>query len=113
MAIPALSDVVRAGTSAFATGAGVTAGTAIVDFGAGGATDTSIAVTGQSTIVAGSKVFASALAMASADHSADEHWAEELLVVAGNVVAGTGFTIYARGQRWPCFGKFNVAWTWA
>ena len=88
-------------------------GTAIVDFGAGGATDALVTITGQPGIVATSAVVVSVLAMPSADHSADEHWAEEISAVAGNIIAGTGFTIYARGSRWPCFGKFNIAWYWA
>lgn len=95
------------------TGAVVAKGTAIVDFGAGGATDALVAVTGHAGIVATSSVVASVLAMASADHSADEHWAETLTITPGNIIAGTGFTIYAKCGNSPCFGKFNVAWTWA
>lgn len=88
-------------------------GTAIVDFGAGGATDTLLAITGQTGIVATSAVVATVLAMPSADHSADEHWAETLFITAGNIIPGTGFTIYAKCGNSPCFGKFNIAWRWA
>jgi len=71
-------------------------GTAEVDFGAfPGKSDASVAVTGQGGIASGSLVEAWIRAVASADHSADEHLVENLKIVAGNIVAGTGFTIYA------------------
>lgn len=74
-------------------------GTAVVDFGAfPGASDASIGVTGQAAIVAGSKINAWLRLEATADHSADEHWVESIRVFAGNIVAGTGFTIYARND---------------
>ena len=71
-------------------------GTAIVDFGAfPGASDASVAVTGQGAIVAASLVEAWIRPLATADHSADEHMLETLRVVARDIVPGTGFTIYA------------------
>lgn len=74
-------------------------GTTTVDFGAfPGKSDASIGVTGQAAIVAGSKVNAWLRLEATADHSADEHMVESLRVLAGNIVAGTGFTIYARND---------------
>jgi hypothetical protein len=70
-------------------------GTATLDFGAfPGKSDTSVAVTGQASIVAGSLVEAWIRPEATADHSADEHMVETLKVFAGNIVAATGFTIY-------------------
>lgn len=72
-----------------------TQGTATLDFGAfPGKSDASVAVTGQAGIVAGSLVEAWIRPEATADHSADEHMVETLKVFAGNIVAGTGFTIY-------------------
>ncbi len=71
-------------------------GTTTVNFGAfPGTSDTSVTVTGQATILAGSLVEAWIFPTATADHSADEHWLETIKVMAGNVVAGVGFTIYA------------------
>jgi hypothetical protein len=71
-------------------------GTATIDFGAApGSSDASIAVTGQASIVSGSYVEAWLRPEATADHSEDEHVFETIRVVAGNIVAGTGFTIYA------------------
>lgn len=71
-------------------------GTTVVDFGAfPGSSDTTATVTGQASIASGSLVEAWIMPTATSDHSADEHWVEPIKVMAGNVVAGTGFTIYA------------------
>lgn len=70
-------------------------GTATLNFGAfPGVSDASVAVTGQTAIVAGSLVEAWIRPTATADHTADEHMIETLKVFAANIVAGTGFTIY-------------------
>ena len=70
-------------------------GTATVNFGAfPGASDAVVVITGQASIVLGSYVEAWLRPEATADHSADEHVFETIRVVAGNIVAGTGFTIY-------------------
>jgi hypothetical protein len=70
-------------------------GTIELDFGTfPGASDASVAVTGQTGIVAGSLVEAWIRPVATADHTADEHMVETIKVMAGDIVAGTGFTIY-------------------
>jgi hypothetical protein len=70
-------------------------GTALLDFGAfPGASDAKLDITGQAAILSGSLVEAWMLPADTADHKADEHIVEPLKVMAGNVVAGTGFTIY-------------------
>lgn len=75
-------------------------GTVEVDFGAfPGASDASVAVTGQTGILGTSLVEAWLLPADTADHTADEHWVEKIRVMAGNIVAGTGFTIYARNEN--------------
>lgn len=92
-------------------------GTANLDFGAfPGASDASVAVTGQTGIVGSSLVEAWLFPTATADHSADEHIVEPLEVYAGNIVAGTGFTIYGI-NRTPLgdtliYGVWKVAWVW-
>ncbi len=101
----------------------ITQGTATINFGAfPGASDTSVAVTGQTGIVADSLVRAWIRPVATADHSADEHWVETLDVMAGNIVAGTGFTIYGKntstvfdpkGGGTRLYGQFNVNWQWS
>lgn len=71
----------------------------VVDFGAfPGSSDGSVAITGQAGILAGSLVEAWIIPEATADHSADEHILESIRVYAGNIVAGVGFTIYARND---------------
>ena len=69
-------------------------GTATLNFGAfPGASDASVVVTGQASIVSGSLVEAWLRPEATADHTADEHMVETLKVFAHSIVAGTGFTI--------------------
>lgn len=89
---------------------------ALLDFGAfPGKSDASIAITGQTTILAGSLAEAWLVPVATADHTADEHLVEELEVYAGNIVAGTGFTIYGicRGKGdVRIYGTWSVAWVW-
>jgi hypothetical protein len=108
-------------------------GTASIDFGAfPGKTDASLVITGQTGILAGSLVEAWILPGATADHSADEHLVEPIYVIAGNIVAGTGFTIYAMSMDIPAvpdlavrvhqrdrdntapmpYGLWKVAWCW-
>lgn len=71
-------------------------GTVTIDFGAfPGKSDASVAITGQTGIVAGSLVEAWLFPAATADHTADEHMVETLKISAGNIVASTGFTVYA------------------
>ena len=118
-------------------------GTAVVDFGAFPvSSDTSVAVTGQSGILSNSLVEAWLFPADTADHSVDEHVVETIKVVAGKIVAGTGFTIYAlyvgeqmialdqscarygsSGGRNPgtvgtmggnimAYGQWSIAWVW-
>lgn len=108
-------------------------GIATLDFGAfPGASDTSVVVTGQSAILAGSLVEAWLRPVASSDHSADEHMLETLKVFAAAISPGVGFTIYGfntsqlnepvepgtrsrglggRGTR--LYGTWTVAWAWS
>ena len=110
-------------------------GTTTVNFGAfPGSSDTSVAITGQGAIAAGSLVEAWIMPNATADQSADEHLAETLALRAGNVIAGTGFTVYALntsqlnepvsdqasrrgdyergGAGTRLYGLFTVGWVW-
>lgn len=71
-------------------------GTTTVNFGAfPGTHETTVAVTGQASIVAGSLVEAWLRPEATADHSVDEHLHEPIRLLAADIIAGTGFTIYA------------------
>ncbi len=68
-------------------------GTSIIDFGSGAPMAT-VTVTGETAILAGSLVYCWIKPEATVDHSADEHIVESIKVVASDIVAGTGFTIY-------------------
>ena len=89
-------------------------GSATVDFGSAipGHGDATVDVTGQTSIVAGSKCEAWVRVASSVDHSADEHAVESLEFAAGNIVAGVGFTIYAQIREGLASGVFNIDWVW-
>lgn len=96
-------------------------GSTVLDFGTHPGSDrATVDVTGQGAILATSKVEAQIRMQAttgsadpSDDHSADEHSLEELKVIAGAIVVGTGFTIYgqALGEH-RLKGRWNVDWVW-
>ena len=99
----------------------VAAGQTILDFGAfPGKSDTSQPVTGQTGIGTASIIEVNLTPVATADHTADEHLVETLRVFAGNIVAGTGFTIYGvndsqagpLGDGTRIWGKWTVNWQW-
>lgn len=70
-------------------------GSTTINFGAfPGSTDTSVTITGQTSIGSSSLIEAWLMPIATADHSADEHMLEPIKVFAGNKIDGTGFTIY-------------------
>jgi len=68
-------------------------GTSIIDFGSGAPMAT-VTVTGETAILAGSLVYCWIKPEATVDHTADEHIIESIKVVASDIVAGDGFTIY-------------------
>jgi hypothetical protein len=91
-------------------------GTATVNFGSfPGSNEASVAVTGQTQI--GStpeiKVFVNG-SDTTTDHTASDHQYLPLLAsfTAGAVVAGTGFTIYARSLE-KLQGTFKLTWEWS
>ena len=88
-----------------------TQGTATVDFGSK-ATDTSTTVTGQADILADSLAEAWVFPSATASNTADNHWVDDIEVVAGNVQEGTGFTIYAKCRTGFAHGVFTIGWVW-
>lgn len=87
-------------TTAQGAGSGGGSGNTTINFGAfPGATDAYVDITGQTSILAGSIVRAWIRVESSADHSADEHWADPPEIVAGSIIAGTGFRIYGRVKQ--------------
>lgn len=92
-----------------------TQGSTTIDFGAfPGNTNVSLNVTGQTGIASGAEVDAWLSPAATADHSIDEHVVDGPTIMAGNVQAGTGFTIYgaARDLGGKAYGLWNVSWVW-
>jgi len=80
-------------------GGGGAQGTATVNFGVfPGQSDVTLAVTGQAGIVAGSVLQAWLRPTNTADHSVDEHVHETIRITAGDIVAGVGFSIFARND---------------
>ena len=89
----------------------------LINFGAfPGTTDTTLVVQGQDNIVATSVVEAWIEAIATVDHSVDEHWADPPRISVGNIVPGVGFTIYGNanqtGKDTTAYGNWTVAWSW-
>jgi len=102
-----------------------------------------VVITGQAGILSGSIVEAWIQLADSADHTADEHFMEEIAIAAGDIVAGVGFTIYGKhvGEQMPLethqfflnrriggvgikrptrnfgqpgiYGQWNVCWRWS
>lgn len=89
-------------------------GTATLDFGAIGSkgNTASIAVTGQSGITAASQIDAWLRIEATPEHSIDELLIDPVRVTAGNIVAGTGFTIYCDMPYGTAYGIYKVDWAW-
>ena len=90
-------------------------GIATIDFGSyPGTTEAYVAVTGQTSIQGTSKADAYIMADdTSTDHTANDHRYVKLFAefTCGNIIAGTGFTIYAMASD-RLTGKFTVRWVW-
>lgn len=91
-------------------------GQAIIDFGSfPGSNEASVQVTGQASISAGSKADAYFSGDdTTSDHSESDHrYADALIgLTCGQIVAGTGFTIFATSTH-AMSGTFTVRWVWA
>lgn len=97
--------------AAAASGTMVRSGSATVDFGSPHEDGTAtVTVTGQTWVTADSIITATAPAIASVDHDADDAALEGLTCHVGNIVVGTGFdiTVSARDGTW---GRFTIQWT--
>jgi hypothetical protein len=84
-----------------------TQGTATVNFGSG-ATDASVAVTGQGAITTANLVEAWPLVSGNDDSP----WVEHMTAYAGNIINGTGFTIYVKPAVGFAFGSYSIGWVW-
>jgi hypothetical protein len=86
-------------------------GTTTVNFGSG-SDSAQVVITGQTSITTANIVSAEIMPAVTANNGVDEHWVEDLTCMAGNIVGGTGFTIYVKCNRGLAYGQFNVAWAW-
>ena len=102
-------------TGAPGAGGSGASGTVELDFGAlPGTMYTTVAVTGQASIVAGSLVNVWIRPAATTDHTADEHIVDPPRVIAGDIISATGFTIHGFStNKVRHHGKYTVAWTWS
>src|SRR5215469_3632640 len=94
-------------------------GQTTINFGAfPGNPDASVVITGQGGILATSLVEAWIQPIATADHSVAEHYIDPPRVMAGEIVAGTGFTIrgfgsgFNTGNLASMYGLWTVDWAW-
>jgi len=93
-------------------GGSVNSGSVAIDFGSTPGTNfVSVDVTGQTAITGTSKVKAYKAVQATATHNEYEHIVVPLDISVGNIVAGTGFTIYVVTD-WRLDGTFNLNWEW-
>jgi hypothetical protein len=93
-----------------AGGTTIYAGTAMVDFGAGGGNVATVAVTGQAWVTSTSHIDAFLMGTDStADHNADEHSIVDMTARVISITAGTGFTIQAF-SNWTLTGTFKLHW---
>lgn len=92
------------------SGSSATTGSTTVNFGTG-KTDVSISVA-DATIGAAQLVQARIFPKATATNTVDDHWVEDLEVLAGNVSAGVGFSIYAKCNTGRAHGTFTVAYAY-
>lgn len=89
-------------------------GTATINFGSfPGSNEASVVVTGQSAITGTSVVEAYFMYDTTSDHTANDHaWVNRFCdLTCGTLVAGTGFTIYAKSEH-KIQGTFQVRWVW-
>lgn len=88
-----------------------------INFGAWpGSDEATLTIIGQANIVATSEIRVWVPAIATADHSADEHAMDPPAVTAGNIVPGVGFTVYATYPNsvrdFQAYGAWTVNWQW-
>jgi hypothetical protein len=93
-------------------------GTATLDFGTmaniptSGNASISLDITGQAAILATSRVEAWLRLEATTEHPIDDLRFDPIDVTAGNIVAGTGFTIYGKMPFGNAYGTYKVDWVW-
>jgi hypothetical protein len=87
-------------------------GTATLDFGTHQGL-ASIAITGQTGILAGSQIQVTLQATASATKAAEEIYMDPIVLSVSAPTAGTGFTIFGSALGRYVSGQYNISWAWA
>jgi hypothetical protein len=92
-------------------------GQSIIDFGSPPGTNVvTTTITGQTGILSTSNVNAFMMADTTVTgaygHNAEEHKIVPIKLSCGNIMVGTGFTIYAETD-WRLDSVFNVRWLWS
>lgn len=90
-------------------------GTATVSFGSTPASEASVTVTGQSGITTGSFAEAFMMGDSTSDNDVTDHKfaGVSFRIVCSDLVAGTGFTIYATTTAGLATGDFQIKWVWS
>ena len=104
----------NAGVLSASAGSSVNTGTVDIDFGSGlGSNEAEVVITGQAGITSTSLLNVRFELVATTDHTVnDTQYVASLCgLTVGNIVNGTGFTIYGRSVH-KLSGKFKVRWTW-
>jgi hypothetical protein len=86
-----------------------------VDFGAApgtGGTGVTLHVGSQGGILTSSDVEVWLRCEDSADHSADEHFIENIRVRAGKIIAADGFDVVPECLLGTTWGVWNYSWVW-
>ena len=84
--------------------------TTTVDFGTG-KTDVSVAVSVPALTT--EYIEAWIVPVATASNTADNHWVEDLSVIAGPANSGVGFTLYAKCKTGLAHGVYTVGYAYA
>lgn len=97
---------------AAAPSSGANSGTATLAFGSTPAIETTVVITGQSWVAADSEIHAYVMATSTASNGTDDHLQAGVFMrfVVGDLVVGTGFTIYAYVINGYVTGDFTICW---
>lgn len=90
-------------------------GTVNIDFGSTPSTEATVSVTGQTSILTTSFVEAFLMVGNTATNDTNSHLfgGVSFKLICGDVVAGTGFTIYCTCLSGMATGEFQIKWVWS
>lgn len=89
-------------------------GTATISFGSTPVSEGTVTVTGQAGILSGSFVEAFLMVEAATGNTVDDakFAGVSLRIIVGDIVAATGFTIYATATSGLITGDLSIRWVW-